>query len=591
MVTWNDLRIAALDIERILESEEVRASWKNHGLSELGPRPTLTVFTGAWNSGKSTLINGLTDRPGLLPTGPLPVTTLVTEIRPGAVDAFYLQIDGRREVFASSDLLNTRIAGLDPAALTEKDVALIELAAMPFDNAVMVDTPGTNAPLEIHEILTNSYVPLADAVVYVFQAGLAGQADDLQRLKRIMLRNKPENVFVVLNRIGTFNEKERDELGNFLLERLGPDRAPAGIHFTEAVLTERVNKADAEAYERALNDGGIAELRSTLKRYIDHQGDTAVRNTMARNIVQLAREQAELWKDELGGLDKTEDELLKQRQLNEMDIQRFDTDLARAIADAAVQLKIDSADMRLRLDHGMERCRVHAEELVARMQDPSSDMERAALTASIMTLLDEAIHPVMTEAQDCLKERMAGIPEALTVPALLQERFQIPEAASWDLTRFVEGKLEELQQYLELLIPYLQQMKHANRQFLVDGMRTVLALARTHVDKLRPVFEMLSTTMPREDPREVVRQALSNYFMNVSGRVVSEFALWWDKASEEVLEVVEHDLQRRIREAARPVRDALECARQGGEKVAERKQALTDLIGEMEQRSAGIEGA
>lgn len=102
--------------------------------------PFLLVLVGEFNSGKSSLANALLGA-DLLPEGPTPTTDRIQLLEYG---------EGGEE------------AGEGFARLRLPHPLLRELA--------LVDTPGTNALLEAHEVLTRRFLPRADLVLFVTSA-------------------------------------------------------------------------------------------------------------------------------------------------------------------------------------------------------------------------------------------------------------------------------------------------------------------------------------------------------------------------------------------------------------------------------------
>src|SRR5271157_1371077 len=136
---WTSLRHIAGDIESLVESPSIREKWKKNRLSDLVPRPALVVFVGPWNSGKSTLINGLLGNPGLLPTGPIPVTSLITEIRHQPIDMFQIVYEGHRQAFKTADDFKNCLKNLQSSSGSEACFAEIGLERSPFGTATLVD--------------------------------------------------------------------------------------------------------------------------------------------------------------------------------------------------------------------------------------------------------------------------------------------------------------------------------------------------------------------------------------------------------------------------------------------------------------------
>jgi small GTP-binding protein len=102
----------------------------------------LLVLVGEFNAGKSALINALVGAP-LLEEGVTPTTARITRLRYSERDTRHVAGDGIETIGAPAEVLR---------AIT------------------IVDTPGTNAVLRQHEVLTREFVPRADLVVFLSSA-------------------------------------------------------------------------------------------------------------------------------------------------------------------------------------------------------------------------------------------------------------------------------------------------------------------------------------------------------------------------------------------------------------------------------------
>jgi GTPase Era involved in 16S rRNA processing len=86
-----------------------------------------------------------------------------------------------------------------------------------LDNLSIVDTPGTNAIIREHEMITNQFVPRADLVLFVTSADRPFSESERVFLERI--RDWGKKVVVVLNKVDLLqNEADLDEVKTFINE-------------------------------------------------------------------------------------------------------------------------------------------------------------------------------------------------------------------------------------------------------------------------------------------------------------------------------------------------------------------------------------
>jgi small GTP-binding protein len=149
----------------------------------------LLVVVGEFNAGKSAFINALLGQP-ILREGVTPTTTRVNVLRHGDEDARIIESEHLHVLTAPVDLLA---------------------------NLSIVDTPGTNAIIREHEVITNQFVPRADLVLFVTSADRPFSESERAFLERI--RDWGKKVIVVLNKVDLLrNEADLGEVETFINE-------------------------------------------------------------------------------------------------------------------------------------------------------------------------------------------------------------------------------------------------------------------------------------------------------------------------------------------------------------------------------------
>jgi predicted GTPase len=133
------------------------------------------VVLGEFNHGKSTFVNALLGHDAL-PTGITPTTAAINHvIYSPHVKARVVTSDGEATDLTPSEIKDwVTVAGGRAA-----DVAFVEVgypAELLKNNVVLVDTPGVNDLNEQRAEVTYGYVPRADAVIFLLDAGQALKA-------------------------------------------------------------------------------------------------------------------------------------------------------------------------------------------------------------------------------------------------------------------------------------------------------------------------------------------------------------------------------------------------------------------------------
>lgn len=195
------------------------------------------AVAGAFNRGKSTLMNSLIGRP-LLPTGIVPLTSVVTVLRYGSRERALAETAGGLfpEEHALSELAELVTRRGNPDNVRRLAAVYVETPS-PFlrHGLEFVDTPGVGSMRPSGASETYGFLPGCDAVVFVTAADAAMSEADASLLRT--LHRHGHRFFVVLNKIDLVPEDHRRELIEFVTgavqECLG--EMPAGIFSVSAI--------------------------------------------------------------------------------------------------------------------------------------------------------------------------------------------------------------------------------------------------------------------------------------------------------------------------------------------------------------------
>jgi small GTP-binding protein len=150
----------------------------------------LLVIVGEFNSGKSALINAFLGEE-ILKEGVTPTTMQINMLRYGK----------ERERTVINENLHIITAPID---------VLNEIS--------IVDTPGTNAVIREHEIITNRFVPRADLVLFI--TSVDRPFTESERVFLEQIRDWGKKIIIVLNKIDILqDEKELTEIQKFISDK------------------------------------------------------------------------------------------------------------------------------------------------------------------------------------------------------------------------------------------------------------------------------------------------------------------------------------------------------------------------------------
>jgi small GTP-binding protein len=148
----------------------------------------LIVVAGEFNSGKSSFLNALLGEQ-LLPEGVTPTTDAITLLSYGDEVSSELQSSG---------------------------VRLTNFPAPVLRQLTIVDTPGTNAVIRLHEQLTREFIPRADLVLFTTSADRPFTESERTFLE--LIKEWGKKITIVLNKIDILNDREREQVLGFIRE-------------------------------------------------------------------------------------------------------------------------------------------------------------------------------------------------------------------------------------------------------------------------------------------------------------------------------------------------------------------------------------
>lgn len=317
-----------------------------------------------------------------------------------------------------------------------------------FGRLVLVDTPGVNAPME-HEAVTEQALKPTQRVMFVVREGNHDDADQYRRLFRLLEEGR--SVLVVLNHQAA--EEEIEQLRNRLLELLVSQADTLGVDdaLLDGVAVVPVNapaalKGQLEAKPLLVEASGLDDLRLQLGAWLE-QVEAKHPNHLAKramnDLLQPLQSRLQGKLDGTGELNQVNQQL----GLLGARLDRLQTDLrTRAAAEVqrskaaigeAVDLSIErpeAADSRCQqiaegalqeliapLDEGMKALGEQLESSHRAVALPAPDMAR--LLSGEQTLLGNMVSMATESGTSALKQlgedQILGIMKALRAKKIL----------------------------------------------------------------------------------------------------------------------------------------------------------------------------
>lgn len=235
---------------------------------------------GQFKRGKSTLLNALIADP-ILPTGVVPVTSVVTVLRHGAGRSACVRFkNGEQRVIPPESLAAYVSEEQNPE--NEKEVEAVEVfvpVKLLESGMCLVDTPGLGSVFAGGSRSTRAFVPQIDAALVVLGADPPISGEELALVEEVS--SQIQTLIVLLNKADRLSEAERHE----------------AARFTARVLRNRLGRSldpilQVSAAERLAGHGPTRDWDPLVTRLSDlsrHAGAGLVKSAEERALGLLAR--------------------------------------------------------------------------------------------------------------------------------------------------------------------------------------------------------------------------------------------------------------------------------------------------------------
>lgn len=308
------------------------------------------VVVGEFNHGKSSFVNALLGEQAL-PVGVTPTTAAIHHIRyadkPEATIAY---ASGKREPLAFEDVRKFAVGGGREAT---EEVDFLEIgypAALLKERILLVDTPGVNDLSLQRADITYSYIPRADAVLFLLDAGQILKESERVFLEEKLLKASRDKIVFVITKWDLLSESERAEALAYAKDQLAkmvkdpvvfPVSAETALAGNVAAsglpeLLTHLTRFLAEERGRIMLDNALGEGLSVAT--LLSKGVDARRRTLAMKTDELERRIATLEKDlegQAGTLEQRRsqirEEIMGIKVGAKKDLERFAEDVIRQL--------------------------------------------------------------------------------------------------------------------------------------------------------------------------------------------------------------------------------------------------------------------
>lgn len=223
------------------------------------------AVVGQFSRGKSTLMNAILGGP-YLPTGALPMTSVLTTVRYGSEPRAWvrrtgsdLQIDVplnelvRYVAQHSGERQELRIA----SAEVELPVEILRLGFS------FVDTPGIGSAIQANTATTERFLPQADAVIFVTSCDAPLSQAEQQFLSTV--REHVEKLFLIVNKTDLVTAGEAENVVRYVRAQIADEGTQPRVY---ALSARQALKARMSGDRAGLTDSGLSAFERPLVRFL-----------------------------------------------------------------------------------------------------------------------------------------------------------------------------------------------------------------------------------------------------------------------------------------------------------------------------------
>jgi small GTP-binding protein len=232
------------------------------------------VVVGEFNHGKSSFVNALLGE-HVLPVGVTPTTAAIHHLKYSEIpEATVVYASGKREALPFSETQRFAVGG----GATVEEVDYLEVgypAPLLQERIVLVDTPGVNDLSLQRADITYSYIPRADAVLFLLDAGQILKESERQFLNDKLLKASRNKIVFVITKWDILDEAEKKEA-------LGYARTQLANLVSEPV----VFPISAEsALDGNVGESGMPELLAHLTTFLaEERGRILLDNALGEGL-------------------------------------------------------------------------------------------------------------------------------------------------------------------------------------------------------------------------------------------------------------------------------------------------------------------
>lgn len=242
-------------------------------------------LVGEFSSGKTTLINALTDCKKL-ETATKPTTATIYEVHFGSESCHAKVLNEQNETIEVNDISSLKNEALCDA----KVVTVFDTSTKVPSSTILVDTPGLSSPDPKHKQTLVDFLPKADAVLLVSDINQQVTRSMTEFVKTMTLSKRP--IFLVLTKSDTKSAAEVLAAKKYILDNIPIKfQGVACVSASKDDLTELYSifetiQKDKNAILKLVNEQRVQNCITVILRRIDELLNSSSNDMDAENAIQ-----------------------------------------------------------------------------------------------------------------------------------------------------------------------------------------------------------------------------------------------------------------------------------------------------------------
>jgi small GTP-binding protein len=284
-----DMIRAALHVARA-RRDEPAGTRARQLLARLAEDRLVLAVVGQFSRGKSTLMNAILGG-AYLPTGALPMTSVITTVSYGSTPRAMVRRRGHRLAMETPLTDLSRFIAQSSPQRAELQVVSVDIevpAEVLRRGFTFVDTPGIGSAIDVNTATTKRFLPQADAVIFVTGFDSALTASEVEFLGEA--RQHVKKLFLVVNKRDLVSAHVAEEVVQFVRRRLQDDLRLGEVRLF-ALSALQALQARIEADDERFAASGLPALEAALVQFLMTEKATLFLHTLAARAERLVASQ------------------------------------------------------------------------------------------------------------------------------------------------------------------------------------------------------------------------------------------------------------------------------------------------------------